>query len=73
MTEPEDVKRAVHWALARPGIFVNTASDLRILELQLDAADVADAAGPAPNNNELDEAWARIGALPLFTPTMDRI
>ncbi len=70
MTDPEDVKRAVHWALARPGIFVNTASDLRILALQLDAADTA---ASALSNNELDEAWARIGVEPLFTPSMDRI
>ena len=70
MTDPEDVKRAVHWALARPGIFVNTASDLRILALQLDAAD---AAASALSINDLDEAWARIGVEPLFTPTMDRI
>jgi aryl-alcohol dehydrogenase-like predicted oxidoreductase len=70
LTEPEDVTRAVHWALARPGIFVNTASDLRILALQLDAAE---SFAGAPAESDLDQHFARAGVAPIFTPEMDRI
>ena len=39
LEEPEDIARAVHWALARPGIFVITAGDLRLMPLVLEAAE----------------------------------
>jgi hypothetical protein len=70
VSDPDDVARAVHWALARPGIFVNTASDLGLLELTLDAAERF--AG-APARSEIDEAWARAGVEPLFVPGMDDV
>jgi len=31
LTDPAEIERAVHFALARPGVFVNSASDLRLL------------------------------------------
>ncbi len=34
----EDIDRAVHWVLGRPGIFLNTAGDLALLPRILDAA-----------------------------------
>jgi aryl-alcohol dehydrogenase-like predicted oxidoreductase len=34
-----DIDRAVHWALGVPGVFLNTAGDLRLLPKVLDAAD----------------------------------
>ena len=34
----EDIDRAVHWVLARPGIFLNTVSDIHLLPMVLDAA-----------------------------------
>ncbi len=34
----EDIDRAVHWVLGRPGIFLNTAGDLTLLPRVLDAA-----------------------------------
>ena len=68
--DPEDVRRAVHWALARPGIFVNTASDLGLLALQLDAAESYEA---APRDEELRATWGRLGVEPLFTPGMDGV
>ena len=34
----EDIDRAVHWVLGRPGIFLNTAGDLALLPRMLDAA-----------------------------------
>jgi aryl-alcohol dehydrogenase-like predicted oxidoreductase len=37
-TERADVDAAVHWVLSRPGLFLNTAADLTLLPLVLDAA-----------------------------------
>jgi hypothetical protein len=34
----EDIDRAVHWVLGRPGIFLNTVGDLTVLPRVLDAA-----------------------------------
>lgn len=38
LTDEADIERAVHWALARPGVFVNSAGDLRLLGPMLRAA-----------------------------------
>jgi aryl-alcohol dehydrogenase-like predicted oxidoreductase len=38
LERPEDIDRAVHWVLGRPGIFLNTAGDLGLLPGVLDAA-----------------------------------
>ena len=38
LTDPGEIERAVHWALARPGVFVNTASDLGLLGPMIRAA-----------------------------------
>jgi aryl-alcohol dehydrogenase-like predicted oxidoreductase len=38
LTEQAEIDRAVHWVLGRPGVFLNTASDLGLLEKILDAA-----------------------------------
>jgi len=38
LERPEDIDRAVHWVLGRPGIFLNTAGDLGLLPRVLDAA-----------------------------------
>lgn len=70
VSEAADVARAVHWVLSRPGVFLNTASDLGLLELTLDAADAFET---APEPSEIQEAWARIGAEPLFVPGMDDV
>jgi aryl-alcohol dehydrogenase-like predicted oxidoreductase len=37
LTDPGEIERAMHWALARPGVFVNTASDLGLLPAMLRA------------------------------------
>ena len=39
----EDIDRAVHWVLGRPGVFLNTAGDLSLLPKVLDAASRFDA------------------------------
>src|SRR2546425_272802 len=38
LEERADIDRAVHWALALPGVFLNTAGDLALLPTVLDAA-----------------------------------
>jgi aryl-alcohol dehydrogenase-like predicted oxidoreductase len=43
LTDPDEIERAVHWALARPGVFVNTASDVGLLGPMLRAAASFDA------------------------------
>jgi hypothetical protein len=68
--DPDDIARAVHWALARPGTFLDTASDLGILELTLDAAERFAA---APAEGDVQQAWARLGVEPLFAPGLDGV
>jgi aryl-alcohol dehydrogenase-like predicted oxidoreductase len=38
LEDPEDIAKAVHWALGRPEIFVISAGDVRLLPLILEAA-----------------------------------
>ena len=37
LVEQADIDRAVHWVLGRPGVFLNTASDLTLLPKVFDA------------------------------------
>ncbi|MGH2584180.1 MAG: aldo/keto reductase, partial [Dehalococcoidia bacterium] len=39
LTEQADIDKAVHWVLGRPGVFLNTTSDLGLLVKVLDAAE----------------------------------
>jgi len=61
LADPAELERAVHWALARPGVFVNTAGDLRLLGPMLRAAESFEAQ-PVPAR---DPAWAA-ATEPLF-------
>jgi aryl-alcohol dehydrogenase-like predicted oxidoreductase len=66
LTDPDAIAGAVRWALARPGIFVNSAGDLRLLGPMLRAAEGLGApADPTRAPAERDPAWAR-GTEPLF-------
>jgi aryl-alcohol dehydrogenase-like predicted oxidoreductase len=38
LEEQADIDRAVHWVIGRPGVFLNTAADIRLLPKILDAA-----------------------------------
>lgn len=60
----QDVDRAVGWALARPGIFVNTASDVGLLERMLGAAERW--AGAAPSDARMRDAADALEMQPLF-------
>ncbi|MBV9281363.1 MAG: aldo/keto reductase [Chloroflexi bacterium] len=47
LTDQADIDRAVHWVLARPGIFLNTVSDVSLLSRVLDAASRFEGASPS--------------------------
>jgi aryl-alcohol dehydrogenase-like predicted oxidoreductase len=66
LADAAEIEGAVHWALARPGVFVNTAGDLRLLTPMLRAAASFPAGEPcAPGAADADPSWARQTA-PLF-------
>ena len=44
----DDIDRAVHWVLARPGLFLNMAGDVHLLPHVLDAASRFAPDEPAP-------------------------
>jgi aryl-alcohol dehydrogenase-like predicted oxidoreductase len=59
VTDPGEIHDAVAWTLARPGIFLNTVSDLDLLPYVLEAAS---SPGSAPS----DERMRDLGMRPLF-------
>jgi len=63
-----DIDRAVAWALAHPDIFVNSASDLTLLERMIAAAEHWLRAGPAaaPAEAPMQAAADALGMAPLF-------
>jgi aryl-alcohol dehydrogenase-like predicted oxidoreductase len=63
MDDQVDIDHAVHWVLNRPGIFLNTVSDIGLLTRVLDAAERFE---PAPSTQPLDEALAKLELEPLF-------
>ncbi|GHO76684.1 oxidoreductase [Ktedonobacter sp. SOSP1-85] len=65
LTEQEDIDRAVHWALSRPGIFLNTAGDVTLLPKVLDAASRFEAS-TTPAEHEMQGMVDRLGMEPLF-------
>ena len=63
LTQQSDIDVAVRFVLARPGIFLNTASDIDLLAKILDAADRG---GPAPTAAQIDDLIRRREMAPLF-------
>lgn len=61
--DPDAIRRAVHFVLSRPGLFLNTSSDARLLPLVLDAAERVIA---APSDAAMDADVSRYGVEPLF-------
>jgi aryl-alcohol dehydrogenase-like predicted oxidoreductase len=64
LTDPREIERAVHFALALPGVFVNTASDLRLLAPTIRAARSfearhAAASAPPPEPPGLEPLFVR--------------
>ncbi|HEV8192219.1 MAG TPA: aldo/keto reductase [Ktedonobacterales bacterium] len=65
LTEQEDIDVSVQWALKRPGIFLNTVSDLELLPKVLDAASRFQA-NAAPTDEQMQALITHLGAEPLF-------
>ena len=67
--EPEALRRAVHFVLARPGLFLNTSSDATILaEALTAAADWTSESAAAPDDAALTRDVVSMGIEPLFVP-----
>lgn len=64
LSEQDEIDLAVHWVLARQGVFLNTAADVSLLPKVLDAAERA--AG-APSDAEMQALVERRSLAPLFT------
>jgi len=63
LTEQRDIDLAVRFVLARPALFLNTASDIGLLAKMLAAADRG---GEPPSAAEMDELVQRREMTPLF-------
>jgi aryl-alcohol dehydrogenase-like predicted oxidoreductase len=61
--DQRDIDMAVHWVLARPGIFVPTPGDIHLIPKVLDAADRFSS---APPDEAMREQRTRLEMLPLF-------
>jgi aryl-alcohol dehydrogenase-like predicted oxidoreductase len=65
LRDPKAIRRAVHFVLARPGLFLNTSSDATLLDAILDAAEQPCEAPPAA---ALERDVATHAMQPLFVP-----
>ena len=63
LTEPDEIELAVHWAMARPGAFINTVGDTSLLPHVLAAAARFET---APAAGAIDELVDRRSLAPLF-------
>jgi aryl-alcohol dehydrogenase-like predicted oxidoreductase len=61
--DAEALRRAVHYVLARPGVFLNSSSDASLLPALLAAAEEPLA---VPSARELEDDVARLAMSPLF-------
>jgi aryl-alcohol dehydrogenase-like predicted oxidoreductase len=61
--EQRDIDAAVHWVLSRPGIFLATVGDIRLLPKMLDAASRFTS---APDEETMREQCGRLEMVPLF-------
>ena len=66
LQEPGDIDVAVWWALARPGIFLNTAGDTSLLPSFLDAASRFDQSAGDLSPTELQAHLSSLDFVPLF-------
>ena len=64
LREQRDIDLAVHWALSRPGVFLNTAGDVRLLPKVLDAARRFES---QPADEAMEELINRRQLVPLFS------
>ena len=66
LEEQQDIDLAVHWALKRPGIFLNTVGDIQLLPKVLDAASRWQEGSAGPTDEQMQELATRLGMAPLF-------
>jgi len=66
LEEQQDIDLAVHWALKRPGIFLNTVGDIQLLPKVLDAASRWQEGSAGPTDEQMQELSTRLGMVPLF-------
>ena len=59
------LRRAVHFVLSRPGLFVNTSSDATLLR---DTLAIASVSATPPARAEMEADVARYAMEPLFIP-----
>ena len=64
LREQRDIDLAVHWALSRPGVFLNTAGDVTLLPKVLDAARRFES---QPADEAMEELINRRQLVPLFS------
>ncbi len=63
LTDPHDIQMAVHWALARPGIFIISVGDIHLLPHVLEAASRIE---PTPSDSDMQHLVDRLQMEPLF-------
>jgi hypothetical protein len=63
LRDPEAIGRAVHFVLARPGLFLNTSSDATLLRAILEAASRP---AEAPSDERMRADTEALGITPLF-------
>ena len=63
LNEQRDIDVAMHWAMARTGVFLTTAGDIHLAAKVLDAADRFVS---TPRDEALQELTSRLDAIPLF-------
>lgn len=66
LEDQQDIDMAVHWALKRPGIFLNTVGDIHLLPKVLDAASRFQADSSGPTDEQMGSLVTRLGMEPLF-------
>jgi aryl-alcohol dehydrogenase-like predicted oxidoreductase len=65
LRDPTAIRRAAHFVLSRPGLFLNTSSDTTILRATLEAASEA---ARQPASSEMQADVTRYSMEPLFIP-----
>jgi aryl-alcohol dehydrogenase-like predicted oxidoreductase len=67
LEDPADIRLAVHWLLARPGIFLNTVGDVELLPAVLRAAaELGGASEPPPADAVMATFGQRAGLASIF-------
>lgn len=64
LEEPADIELAVHWVLGNPQVFLNTAGDINLLPLTLNAAERFE---QRPSDEVMHNLTQRLKMEPLFT------